>query len=44
MASTTTAAVPEPSSLYLLGFGAVCGCVYVMGNKRRERRTARTEG
>jgi len=46
IASTTTAAaaVPEPSSLYLLGFGAVCGCVYVMGNKRRERRTARTEG
>ncbi len=41
------ASVPEPSSLYLLGFGAVCGSVYVMGHKvmgrkRRERRTATT--
>jgi len=40
-------AVPEPSTLYLLGFGAVCGSVYVMGHKvmghkRRERRTATT--
>jgi hypothetical protein len=41
------ASVPEPSSLYLLGFGAVCGSVYVMGHKvmgrkRRGRRTATT--
>jgi len=27
------ASVPEPSTLYLLGFGAVCGSVYVMGHK-----------
>src|SRR5271166_5415027 len=40
----TTTAVPEPSTLYLLGFGAVCGSVYVMGHKRRERRTAMTDG
>jgi hypothetical protein len=32
--------VPEPASLYLVGFGAVC--VYVMGHKRRARRTATT--
>ena len=43
----STTAVPEPSTLYLLGFGAVCGSVYVMGHKvmghkRRERRTATT--
>jgi|SRR5271166_1702310 len=38
------ASVPDPSTLYLLGFGAVCGCVYVMGHKRRERRTATTVG
>src|SRR5271166_5187606 len=31
-----TSPVPEPASLYLVGFGAVCGCVYVMGHKRRE--------
>ncbi len=37
-----SAAVPEPASLYLVGFGAVCGCVYVMGHKRRARRTATT--
>ena len=36
------ASVPEPSTLYLLGFGAVCGSVYVMRHKRRERRTATT--
>ena len=36
------ASVPEPSSLYLLGFGAVCVSLYVMGHKRRERRTAPT--
>ena len=36
IASVPTAAVPEPSTLYLLGFGAVCGSVYVMGHKRRE--------
>ena len=34
-------AVPEPSSLYIVGFGAVC--VYVMGHKRRARRTATTD-
>jgi len=34
------AAVPEPASLYIVGFGAVC--VYVMGHKRRARRTATT--
>ena len=34
--------VPEPSTLYLLEIGAVC--VYVMGHKRRERRTATTDG
>ena len=34
-------AVPEPSSLYLVGFGAVC--VYVMGHKRKARRTATTD-
>lgn len=38
----TTTAVPEPSTLYLLGFGAVCGSAYVMGHKRRARRTATT--
>ncbi len=38
----STTAVPEPASLYLLGFGAVCGCVYVIGHKRRARRTATT--
>jgi PEP-CTERM motif len=32
--------VPEPASLYLVGFGAVG--VYVMGHKRRARRTATT--
>jgi len=37
-----TTAIPEPATLYLLGFGAVCGCVYVMGHKRRARRTATT--
>ena len=42
IASTSTAAVPEPASLYLLGLGAVCGSVYVMGHKRRARRTAAT--
>ncbi|MGC1718172.1 MAG: PEP-CTERM sorting domain-containing protein [Isosphaeraceae bacterium] len=36
------ASVPEPSTLYLLGFGAVCGSVFVMGHKRRERRTGTT--
>ena len=43
----STTAVPEPASLYLLGFAAVCVSVYVMGHKvmghkRRERRTATT--
>lgn len=42
IAQTSAAAVPEPASLYLVGFGAVCGCVYVMGHKRRARRTATT--
>ena len=36
--------VPEPASLYLLGIGAVCGSVFVMGHKRRERRAATTDG
>jgi len=44
IASVPTAAVPEPSTLYLLGFGAVCGSVFVMGHKRRERRAATTDG
>ncbi len=35
-------AVPEPSPVSIAGFGAVCGCVYVMGQKRRARRTATT--
>ena len=39
--SATIAVVPEPSPLYIVGFGAVC--VYVMGHKRRERRTATTD-
>ena len=38
--SAAIAVVPEPSPLYLVGFGAVC--VYVMGHKRRARRTATT--
>ena len=38
--SATIAVVPEPSPLYIAGFGAVC--VYVMGHKRRARRTATT--
>ncbi len=42
VAQASAAAVPEPASLYLVGFGAVCGCVYVMGHKRRARRTATT--
>ncbi len=41
IASASPAAVPEPSSLHLVGFGAVC--VYVMGHKRRARRTATTD-
>jgi len=41
-ASTSPVAVPEPSSLNIVGFGAVCGCVHVMGHKRRARRTATT--
>ncbi len=32
IASASPVAVPEPSSLYIVGFGAVC--VYVMGQKR----------
>ncbi len=36
--------VPEPSTLYLLVFGTVCGSVYVMGHKRSRRRTATTDG
>ena len=40
IASTSAVAVPEPSSLYIVGFGAVC--VYVMGHKRRARRTTTT--
>jgi hypothetical protein len=40
-ASASPVAVPEPSSLYIVGFGAVC--VYVMGHKRRARRTATTD-
>jgi hypothetical protein len=36
------ATVPEPSSEYLLGFGAMCGSVYVLGHKRRAPRTATT--
>lgn len=43
IASTSPVAVPEPSPLYIAGFGAVYGCVYVMGQKRRARRTATTE-
>jgi len=43
LAQASAAAVPEPASLYLVGFGAVCGCVYVMGHKRRARRTATTD-
>ncbi len=39
-ASASPVAVPEPSSLYIVGFGAVC--VYVMGQKCRARRTATT--
>ncbi len=42
LAQTSDAAVPEPAPLYLVGFGAVCGCAYVMGHKRRARRTATT--
>ncbi len=42
IATVSAAAVPEPASLFLVGFGAVCGSVYVMGHKRRERRTATT--
>ncbi|MGO9815328.1 MAG: hypothetical protein ACLP53_31755 [Isosphaeraceae bacterium] len=42
LAQKSAAAVPEPASLYLVGFGAVCGSVYVMGHKRRARRTATT--
>ena len=42
IASASPVAVPEPSPLYLVGFGAVCGSVYVMGHKRRARRTATT--
>ncbi len=34
--------VPEPSPLYIAGFGVVCGSVYVMGHKCRARRTATT--
>jgi len=41
-ASPSPVAVPEPSSLNIVGFGAVCGCVHVMGHKRRARRTATT--
>jgi len=37
----STTAVPEPSSLYIVGFGAVC--VYVTGQKRRARRTTTTD-
>jgi len=37
----STVVVPEPSPLYIVGFGAVC--VYVMGHKRRARRTATTD-
>ena len=40
IALTSPAAVPEPSTLYLLGFGAVC--VYIMGHKRKGRKTATT--
>ena len=36
---SSAARVPEPASLYLVGFGAVCGSVFVMGHKRRERRS-----
>lgn len=43
IASTSSVVVPEPSPLYIAGFGAVYGCVYVMGQKRRARRTATTE-
>ena len=42
IASPSPVAVPEPSSLYIAGFGAVCGSVYVMGQNRRARRTATT--
>ncbi len=34
IAATT---VPEPSAVYLLGIGASCVSVYVMGRRRRER-------
>ncbi len=40
IAFASPAAVPEPSSLCIVGFGAIC--VYVMGHKRRARRTAAT--
>jgi hypothetical protein len=43
IASRSTSAVPEPCTLYLLGFGAAFGSLYVVGRKRRAGRTATTD-
>jgi hypothetical protein len=42
IASASPVAVPEPSPLSIAAFGALCGCVHVIGHKRRARRTATT--
>ena len=36
--ATAPTAVPEPATLYLLGFGTICGVLFVMRHRRREQR------